>query len=724
MAVVITAVVCLAFEAGAVTLVWPVPGHTKLSQSWHDGNAIDISDGSITGATVVAAMGGKVTHIRNCTINHYGSMHDCNGFGTGVVIEGYDGRIYQYAHMLGNSIPSNVYVGAYVSAGDKIGAVGNTGNSTGAHLHFGISVGNYWNDSGINPSNESYIYSNDTEKPVITNVKISNVSSTGYTVTCNASDNLQISHVAFGTWTDYNHQDDLLWKDGTINGNIVTCRVDISEHNYERGGYTTHIYAYDDVGNNSSTGINVIVPDEDDVEQPTISNIKILDVSSTGYTVTCDVSDNLQISYVAFATWTDFNHQDDILWKEGTINGNTVTFRANISEHNNENGGYTTHIYAYDTSGNYYAKGISVNVPADDIISYDDSVSVNNKHYVDTEKLMFKGWAFSNKSKEVSFKYVLDSNAPVLVKNVNRDDVKKIHSNICSFENVGYSFEIDLSKLSVGKHNIKIIATSSSGTTKTVSDLCFYVNAHLHVYANSCDVTCNVCSATRSINHTYTNSCDISCNICKATRKITHSYKTTTTKATLKKNGKQVTKCTVCGDIKSSKTIYYPKSVKLSTSTYTYNGKTKTPTVVVKDSKGNTLKKDTDYTVKYASGRKNPGKYTVTVTFKGKYSGTKKLTLTIKPKAPSITDIYSKTKGRAVIKWNNVAGESGYQLYYSTSKNGTYKKVKSYEANKLAGSKTKLKSGKTYCFKVRAYKKTSSGTVYSSWSAVKSVKVK
>ena len=224
--------------------------------------------------------------------------------------------------------------------------------------------------------------------------------------------------------------------------------------------------------------------------------------------------------------------------------------------------------------------------------------------------------------------------------------------------------------------------------------------------------------------HSYSDSCDKSCNTCGASRNVSHTYKTVTTKATLKKNGKQVTKCTVCGYIKSSKTVYYPKSVKLSTSTYTYNGKTKTPSVVVKDSKGNTLKKDTDYTVKYASGRKNPGKYTVTVTFKGKYSGTKKLTLTIKPKAPSITDIYSKTKGKAVVKWANVTGESGYELYYASSKDGTYKKVNSYKANKLAGSKTKLKSGKKYYFKVRAYKKTSSGTVYSSWSAVKSVKIK
>ena len=203
-----------------------------------------------------------------------------------------------------------------------------------------------------------------------------------------------------------------------------------------------------------------------------------------------------------------------------------------------------------------------------------------------------------------------------------------------------------------------------------------------------------------------------------------HAYKETTTKATLTKNGKQITKCTVCGETTKNTTIYYPKTIKLAASAYTYNGKTKTPSVIVKDSKGNILEKDTDYTVKYASGRKIPGKYIVTVTFKGDYSGTKKLSFTIKPKAPSVTDIYSKTKGKAVVKWNNVTGESGYQLYYATSKNGTYKKVKSYETNKIAGSKTKLNSKKTYYFKVRAYKKTSSGTIYSSWSAVKSVKIK
>lgn len=149
-------------ESRAVQLVWPVPGHTNLSQGFHDGNAIDISDGSIAGATVVAAIGGTVTHIYLCGDQHYGTSGDCNGFGTGLVIAGDDGRTYQYAHMQGGSIPSNVYRGARVEQGQTLGAVGTTGNSTGYHLHFAISIGNYWNASGINPEYENYTYGEPT----------------------------------------------------------------------------------------------------------------------------------------------------------------------------------------------------------------------------------------------------------------------------------------------------------------------------------------------------------------------------------------------------------------------------------------------------------------------------------------------------------------------------------------------------------------------------------
>ena len=149
--------------AAATQLYWPVPGHTSLSQGYHEGNAIDISDGSIGGATVIAAIGGTVKYIYLCPTQHYGYYNyngcGCNGFGTGLVIAGDDGRTYQYAHMQANSIPSNVYHGAYVSAGQVIGKVGTTGYSSGNHLHFAISNTSNYTDPGPNPANESYIYS-------------------------------------------------------------------------------------------------------------------------------------------------------------------------------------------------------------------------------------------------------------------------------------------------------------------------------------------------------------------------------------------------------------------------------------------------------------------------------------------------------------------------------------------------------------------------------------
>ena len=46
----------------------------------------------------------------------------------------------------------------------------------------------------------------------------------------------------------------------------------------------------------------------------------------------------------------------------------------------------------------------------------------------------------------------------------------------------------------------------------------------------------------------------------------------------------------------------------------------------VKDSKGKALKNGTDYKISYPKGMKNVGKYTVKVTLKGNYSGTKSLT--------------------------------------------------------------------------------------------------
>jgi hypothetical protein len=94
-----------------------------------------------------------------------------------------------------------------------------------------------------------------------------------------------------------------------------------------------------------------------DHEYPVISDVTVSDITATGYTVSCKVTDNWGIDKVVFPTWTVLNDQDDLAnnfmnTQKGTKNGDTYTFTVNASDHNNEVGQYITHIYAFDKGGN------------------------------------------------------------------------------------------------------------------------------------------------------------------------------------------------------------------------------------------------------------------------------------------------------------------------------------------------------------------------------------
>ena len=193
----------------------------------------------------------------------------------------------------------------------------------------------------------------DNQPPTITNAKISDITKDGYTVICNISDNIGVSRVEFPTWTpDNNGQDDLIWHQGTINGNTASCKIKIGEHNNETNCYyVTHIYAWDAAGNVSNVSVvSVYIGDE---TPPVISNVKVTDINEDGYTITCDVSDNIGVTKVEFPTWTAKGGQDDLTWHKATINGNTASYRVNISEHGHERDIYYSEAYAWDATGNY-----------------------------------------------------------------------------------------------------------------------------------------------------------------------------------------------------------------------------------------------------------------------------------------------------------------------------------------------------------------------------------
>ncbi len=101
----------------------PLVGGRK-TQGIHGNNGVDIA--ALVGTPVLAAADGQIIVARNSGYN--------GGYGDMIIIK-HNGNIQTvYAHL--SSV--GVVTGQYVSKGQTIGAVGNTGRSTGPHLHFEV----------------------------------------------------------------------------------------------------------------------------------------------------------------------------------------------------------------------------------------------------------------------------------------------------------------------------------------------------------------------------------------------------------------------------------------------------------------------------------------------------------------------------------------------------------------------------------------------------------
>ena len=121
--------------------VWPCPGFTYLTSTfdeWRGENnhgALDIAEGGIYGAKVVACYDGVVFSTNDTCEHDYGKFSSCGcggGYGNYVMIDHGNGKISIYGHLSGVTATP----GQTVKAGQLIGYVGSSGYSTGPHLHF------------------------------------------------------------------------------------------------------------------------------------------------------------------------------------------------------------------------------------------------------------------------------------------------------------------------------------------------------------------------------------------------------------------------------------------------------------------------------------------------------------------------------------------------------------------------------------------------------------
>lgn len=133
-----------ALYVGTGRYIWPTPGSFWVTShfGWrakygrfHYGTDI----GCATGTRIVAMADGVVTYVGWPGSNYnwaYGKM---------IVINHYDGTQTRYGHLSA----FNCHMGQKVKAGQVIGYTGNTGRSSGPHLHFEIRV----NGKHVNPMN-------------------------------------------------------------------------------------------------------------------------------------------------------------------------------------------------------------------------------------------------------------------------------------------------------------------------------------------------------------------------------------------------------------------------------------------------------------------------------------------------------------------------------------------------------------------------------------------
>lgn len=123
--------------------------------------------------------------------------------------------------------------------------------------------------------------------------------------------------------------------------------------------------------------------------------------------------------------------------------------------------------------------------------------------------------------------------------------------------------------------------------------------------------------------------------------------------------------------------------------------------LLIKDA-NTVLKEGIDYTVSYQNNS-YLGRATVVIEGKGKYTGTVKENFHIVPPKVTLNSVESTKGGKVTISWKYFIEGNGYQIYYSSSPKGKYKKLTTIDSSSTYTYEASLTENKAYYIKVRAY---------------------
>ena len=329
----------------------------------------------------------------------------------------------------------------------------------------------------------------DTVNPTIEDVYVKDVSASGYTVHCVVRDDQALGYVRFPTWTNPNDQDDIIWGTaGEIAGKgwELNYRVNVSDHNNEVNCvYVTHIYCYDVAGNVTSCAVKPVFVEN---IPPVISDVQITDISENGYTISCVVDDEHSgVNRVQFPTWCgdDNPYANDGSWHtsefcKGKLVNGRYTYRVNISYYGNRLGKYTTHIYAWDESGNQ-SKGYATETIIKKTHKHEYTSSIKKAATCTTPGIML----YTCKDNDDSYEETIPATGH------QHTELRNVKSATCGREGyTGDTYCKDCNtKLSSGKSIAKKTHTWDAGKV-TKGATCSAVGVKTY--------TCTVCKATKT----------------------------------------------------------------------------------------------------------------------------------------------------------------------------------------------------------------------------------
>ena len=171
------------------------------------------------------------------------------------------------------------------------------------------------------------------------------------TVTAQVSDNCRTmsirldtarsySGIRFAVWSSAGGQDDLVWYTAKNGGSgSWTYDVDLARHN-TTGTYFIHVYAGNKLVAHTTAQVKSLPP-----AAPGVKTGLTATVSSDNAAIELALTTAAKYGKVRFAVWSSAGGQDDLVWYDGRLNGNTWSAGVKLLNHKTL-GGYFIHVYA------------------------------------------------------------------------------------------------------------------------------------------------------------------------------------------------------------------------------------------------------------------------------------------------------------------------------------------------------------------------------------------